>query len=46
MPLSKLIGLEILRLHEENESLLANIKEYKDILSDKSELFKVIKNRH
>ncbi len=45
MPLSKLIGLEIIRLHEENESLLDNIKEYKGILSDKSELYKVIKNR-
>lgn len=45
MPLSKLIGLEIIRLHEENETLLGNIAEYKTILSDRNELYKVIKNR-
>ncbi len=28
MQLSKLIGLEILKLHEENETLLKNIEEY------------------
>lgn len=45
MPLSKLIGLEIMKLHEENESLLANIEEYKNILSDEKALFAVIKSR-
>lgn len=45
MPLSKLIGLEILKLHEENESLQGNISEYKMILGDVNELYKVIKNR-
>lgn len=45
MQLSKLIGLEILKLHEENETLLANIKEYEKILSDVRELYKVIKAR-
>lgn len=45
MPLSKLIGLEILKLHEENDSLLKNIAEYKIILGDKIELYKVIKGR-
>ncbi|MDF2802411.1 MAG: hypothetical protein K0S61_2314 [Anaerocolumna sp.] len=45
MPLSKLIGLEILKLHEENETLLKNIAEYKLILSDTSELYKIIKSR-
>ncbi|BCJ92927.1 DNA gyrase subunit A [Anaerocolumna cellulosilytica] len=45
MPLSKLIGLEILKLHEENDSLLKSIDEYKTILGDQKELHKVIKNR-
>ncbi len=45
MPLSKLIGLEILKLHEENDSLLSSIAEYKMILGDVNELNKVIKNR-
>ena len=45
MPLSKLIGLEILKLHEENEGLLANIAEYEKVLSDVKELYKVIKGR-
>lgn len=45
MQLSKLIGLEILKLHEENESLLANIARYEMILSDVKELYKVIKGR-
>jgi len=45
MQLSKLIGLEILKLHEENEALLKSIKEYKTILGDKNELYKVIKGR-
>lgn len=45
MQLSKLIGLEILKLHEENESLLENIARYETILSDVKELYKVIKGR-
>ncbi len=45
MPLSKLIGLEILKLHEENDSLINSIKEYKMILGDVNELYKVIKGR-
>ncbi|MGN1205620.1 MAG: DNA topoisomerase (ATP-hydrolyzing) subunit A [Eubacterium sp.] len=45
MQLSKLIGLEILKLHEENETLLKNIEEYEKILSDTKELYKVIKAR-
>ncbi|MDF2473776.1 MAG: hypothetical protein K0R21_1558 [Anaerocolumna sp.] len=45
MPLSKLIGLEILKLHEENDELIKNIDEYKAILGDINELYKVIKGR-
>jgi DNA gyrase subunit A len=45
MPLSRLIGLEILKLHEENEELLKNIASYKAILGDMNELYKVIKSR-
>jgi DNA gyrase subunit A len=45
MQLSKLIGLEILKLHEENSSLLNSIEEYKKILGDTKELYKVIKGR-
>jgi DNA gyrase subunit A len=45
MPLSKLIGLEILKLHEENDNLLKNIEEYKLILGNTTELYKVIKSR-
>lgn len=45
MPLSKLIGLEILKLHEENDSLLSSIAEYKKVLGDVNELYKVIKKR-
>ena len=45
MQLSKLIGLEILKLHEENETLLKNIAEYQKVLSDVKELYKVIKGR-
>ncbi len=45
MPLSKLIGLEILKLHEEHDNLLENIKQYEKILGDKKELYKVIKTR-
>ncbi len=45
MPLSKLIGLEILKLHEENDTLLANIANYEKILGNVKELYKVIKGR-
>lgn len=45
MPLSKLIGLEILKLHEENDSLLAHIADYEKVLSNVKELYKVIKAR-
>lgn len=45
MPLSRLIGLEILRLHEENDTLKANIAEYKLVLGDKNELYQVMKER-
>lgn len=45
MPLSKLIGLEILKLHEENESLAARIADYEKVLSDVRELYKVMKKR-
>ncbi|MDD5933948.1 MAG: DNA topoisomerase 4 subunit A [Clostridiales bacterium] len=44
MPLSKLIGLEILKLHEENKNLLNDIERFKKILGSQKELFKVIKN--
>lgn len=45
MQLSKLIGLEIMKLHDEKDSLLANINEYKLILGNEAELMKVIKTR-
>ncbi len=45
MQLSKLIGLEILKLHEENDTLLENIRQYELILSDQKELYKIIKAR-
>lgn len=45
MQLSKLIGLEILRLKDENSELLSSIEEYKKVLGDRKELFKVIKVR-
>ena len=45
MQLSKLIGLEILKLHEENDTLIANIAEYEKVLSDSKELYKVIRGR-
>ncbi|MDE6636065.1 MAG: DNA topoisomerase, partial [Lachnospiraceae bacterium] len=45
MPLSKLIGLEILKLHEEGESLSSDIMDYMKILGDEKELLKVIKAR-
>jgi len=43
MQLSKLIGLEILKLHEENDSLTKAIDKYNKILGDTKELFKTIK---
>lgn len=45
MPLSKLIGLEIMKLHEESDTLLKNIASYKKILGSKKELHKVIKKQ-
>ena len=45
MPLSKLIGLEIMKLHEESDSLLKNIETYKKILGSVKELHKVIKKQ-
>jgi DNA gyrase subunit A len=45
MQLSKLIGLEILKLHDENTALLNSIEEYKKVLGDSKELYKVIKVR-
>lgn len=45
MPLSKLIGLELLKLHQENDLLLSNIEEYNNILGNIAELHKVIKKR-
>jgi DNA gyrase subunit A len=45
MPLDRLIGLEIKKLHTEYETLVSDMKEYEKILSDKKELYKVIKSR-
>lgn len=45
MQLSKLIGLEILKLHEEDTTLKNSIDEYKKILGDPKELYRVIKSR-
>ena len=45
MPLSKLIGLEILKLHEEEASLSTDIESYNKILGSEKELLKVIKAR-
>jgi len=45
MQLSKLIGLEILKLHEEENSLKDSINEYEKVLGSRKELFKVIKKR-
>ncbi len=45
MPLSKLIGLEILKLHEEETSLTTDIESYNKILGSEKELLKVIKAR-
>ncbi len=45
MQLSRLIGLEILKLHEEDKELKASIEEYKRVLGESRELYKVIKSR-
>ncbi len=45
MPLSRLIGLELLKLHQENNALITSITEYTNILNDKDELHKVIISR-
>ena len=45
MQLSKLIGLEILKLREEGETLENSIEEYQNILGSSKELYKVIKKR-
>lgn len=45
MQLSKLIGLEIIKLHEELDTLLTNIKEYQLVLGNQGELYKIIKAR-
>ena len=45
MQLSKLIGLEILKLHEEEEQLGNDIEIFQKILSNTRELHKVIKGR-
>lgn len=45
MQLSKLIGLELEKLYQENETLVANIAEYEMVLSNVKELYKVIKAR-
>jgi len=45
MPLSRLVGLEILKLHDENTQLLKDIERYKGILGNQKELYKVIKER-
>lgn len=45
MPLGRLIGLEILKLHEESDALNGNIASYQTILSDQNELHRVIKNQ-
>ncbi len=42
MPLSRLVGLELLKLHQENDTLTANIQEYRRILGDTAELHRVI----
>ena len=45
MQLSKLIGLEIMKLHEESDSLIKDIENYTTVLGDRKELYKVIKKR-
>ena len=45
MPLSRLVGLELQKLVEEQGSLITKIAEYRTILGSEHELFKVIKKR-
>lgn len=45
MPLGRLIGLELLKLHQESETLHGNIAEYQKILGDIDELHKIIIKR-
>ncbi len=45
MQLSKLIGLELMKLYDEKDQLIANIAEYTLILNEENELYKVIKKR-
>ena len=45
MPLSRLVGLELLKLHQEADSLLQNIEEYRNILGDVKQLHKKIQER-
>lgn len=45
LPLGRLIGLEILKLHEERSGLLGEIEKYQGILSDRAALHKVIRTR-
>lgn len=45
MPLGRLIGLEILKLHEEKDDLQGKINQYTNILANKTQLYKVIKKR-
>lgn len=45
MQLSKLIGLEILKLHDESDALIRDIEHYTTVLGDRKELNKVIKQR-
>lgn len=45
MQLSKLIGLEILKLHDESNTLIKDIENYTTVLSDRKELYQVIKQR-
>jgi len=45
MPLSRLIGLELLKLHQESDLLHQNIKDYTTVLENKAELHKIIITR-
>ncbi len=45
MPLGRLIGLEIIKLHQDCSTLISNISEYRRILEDTSSLHDVIKSR-
>ena len=45
MQLSKLVGLELLKLQQEDDELQKNIKRFNKILAKKSELYKVIEEQ-